>query len=47
MCELITDCICMLLIVLSVLGNTVVILFLIGAVKGLADLIDHKHDDEE
>lgn len=45
--ELIMDCICMFLIVLSVLGNTVAILFLIGAVKGLADLIDHKHDDEE
>lgn len=40
------DCICMLLLVLSVLGNTVAILFLIGAVKGLADLIDHKHDEE-
>lgn len=45
--ELITDCICMLLIVLSMLGNTVAILFLIGAVKDLADLINHKHDDEE
>lgn len=45
--ELIIDCICMLLIVLTVLGNTVAILFLTGAVKCLADLIDHKHDDEE
>lgn len=44
--ELIMDCICMLLIVLSVLGNTVAILFLISAVKGLADLIGHKHDEE-
>ena len=44
--EIITDCICMSLIVLSVLGNTVAILFLIGAVNGLADLIDRRHDDE-
>lgn len=44
--EMITDCICMLLIVLSVLGNTVAILFLIGAVKGLADIIDQKNDEK-
>lgn len=44
--EIMMDCICMLLIVLSVLGNTVAIFFLIGAVKGLADLIEHKHDEE-
>lgn len=46
MYEIITDCICMLLIILSVLGNTVAIMFLIGAVKGLADLIDGNHDEE-
>lgn len=40
------NCLYMLAIVLSVLGNTVAIFFLIGAVKGLADLIDHKHDEE-
>lgn len=44
--EIMMDCICTLLIVLSVLGNTVAIFFLIGAVKGLADLIEHKHDEE-
>ena len=47
MCDIMTDCICMFLIVLSVLGNTVAILFLIGAVNGLADLIDRRHDDDE
>lgn len=46
MYEIMTDCICMLLIILSVLGNTVAIMFLIGAVKGLADLIDNNHDEK-
>lgn len=44
--EIMMDCICMLLIILSALGNTVAIFFLIGAVKGLADLIEHKHDEK-
>lgn len=44
--ELMMNCLYMLVIVLSVLGTTAVILILIGAVKGVIDLIDHKHDEE-
>ena len=40
------NCLYMLVIVLSVLGITSVILVLIGAVKGVIDVISHKHDDE-
>ena len=42
--ELMLDCLYMLVIVLSVLGITSVILVLIGAVKGVIDLISHKHE---
>lgn len=42
--ELMTNCLYMLVIVLSVLGITSVILVLIGAVKGVIDLIGHKHE---
>lgn len=40
------NCLYMLVIVLSVLGITSVILVLIGAVKGVIDVISHKHDEE-
>lgn len=40
------NCLYMLVIVLSVLGITSVILVLIGAVKGVIDIISHKHDEE-
>ena len=45
--EFMMNCLYMLVIILSVLGSTAAILILIGAVKGLADLIDHRHDDED
>ena len=38
------NCLYMLVIVLSVLGITSVILVLIGAVKGVIDIISHKHE---
>lgn len=44
--ELMVNCLYMLVIVLSVLGITSVILVLIGAVKGVIDVISHKHDEE-
>ena len=44
--ELMVNCLYMLVILLSVLGITSVILVLIGAVKGVVDLIEHRHDDE-
>lgn len=46
--ELMTNCLYMLAIVLSVLGTTVAILILIGMVKGIIDLINHSggHDEE-
>lgn len=46
--ELMMNCLYMLVIVLSVLGITAVILILIGAVKGVIDLINHSggHDEE-
>ena len=43
--ELMMNCLYMLVIVLSVLGITGVILVLIGAVKGIIDLISHKNDE--
>lgn len=42
--EFMVNCLYMLVIVLSVLGITSVILVLIGAVKGVIDLISHKHE---
>lgn len=44
--EFMLNCLYMLVIVLSVLGSTAVILVLIGAVKGIIDLINHSNDDE-
>lgn len=46
--ELMTNCLCLLVILLSVLGATAVILILIGVVKGIVDLINHSggHDEE-
>lgn len=44
--ELMMNCPYLLIILLSVLGITGVILILIGAVKGIIDLIDHKNDEE-
>lgn len=43
--ELMMNCLYMLVTVLSVLGGTGVILILIGAVKGIIDLINHKNDE--
>lgn len=44
--ELMVNCLYLLIILLSVLGITSVILVLIGAVKGVIDIIEHRHDDE-
>lgn len=44
--ELMMNCLYMLVIVLSVLGSTAAILILIGAVKGIIELINHKNDEE-
>ena len=46
MYEFMMNCLYMLAIVLSVLGSTAVILILIGAVKGIIELINHKNDEE-
>jgi hypothetical protein len=43
--EFMTNCLYMLIILLSVLGSTGVILILIGVVKGVIDLINHKNDE--
>lgn len=43
--EFMTNCLYMLIILLSVLGITGVILILIGAVKGIIDLINHSDDE--
>lgn len=43
--ELMMNCLYILVTVLSVLGSTGVILTLIGAVKGIIDLINHKNDE--
>ena len=45
MYEFMTNCLYMLIILLSVLGITGVILILIGVVKGVIDLINHKNDE--
>lgn len=45
MYEFMTNCLYMLIILLSVLGITGVILILIGAVKGIIELINHKNDE--
>lgn len=46
MYEFMTNCLYLLIILLSVLGITGVILILIGAVKGVIDLINHSDDEE-
>lgn len=43
--ELMMNCLYILVTVLSVLGITGVALILIGAVKGIIDLINHKNDE--
>ena len=45
--ELMMNCLYMLAIVLSVLGITAVILILIGAVKGVIDIISHPGEHDE
>lgn len=45
MYEFMMNCLYLLIILLSVLGSTGVILILIGAVKGIIDLINHKNDE--
>jgi hypothetical protein len=44
--EFMLNCLYMLVIILSVLGSTAAILILIGAVKGIIDLINHSDDEE-
>nr|DAW11551.1 MAG TPA: hypothetical protein [Caudoviricetes sp.] len=44
--EFMVNCLYMLVIILSVLGITGAILILIGAVKGIIDLINHSDDEE-
>lgn len=46
--EMMMNCLYLLAILLSVLGITAAILILIGAVKGVIDLINHSggHDEE-
>lgn len=44
--EFMMNCLYMLIILLSVLGSTAVIFVLIGAVKGIIELINHKNDEE-
>lgn len=43
--EFMTNCLYLLIILLSVLGITGVILIFIGAVKGIIDLINHSDDE--
>lgn len=45
--ELMINCLYMLAIALSVLGITAVILILIGAVKGVIDIISHPGEHDE
>ena len=45
--ELMMNCLYMLAIVLSVLGITAAILILIGAVKGIIDIISHPGGHDE
>lgn len=44
--EFMVNCLYILVIALSILGITGVILILIGAVRGIIDLINHKNDEE-
>lgn len=44
--ELMMNCLYMIVIILSILGSTAAILILIGAVKGIIELINHKNDEE-
>lgn len=44
--ELMMNCLYMIVIILSVLGSTAAILILIGMVKGIIELINHKNDEE-
>lgn len=44
--ELMMNCLYILVIVLSVIGSTAALLILIGAVKGIIELINHKNDEE-
>lgn len=44
--ELMMNCLYMIVIILSVLGSTAAVLILIGAVKGIIELINHKNDEE-
>lgn len=44
--EFMVNCLYLFVISLSVLGITGVILILIGAVKGIVNLINHKNDEE-
>jgi hypothetical protein len=43
--EFMVNCLYMFVIILSVLGSTAAILLLIGAVKGIIDLINHSDDE--
>lgn len=45
MYEFMMNCLYLLIIFLSVLGSTGVILILIGAVKGIIELVNHKNDE--
>ena len=44
--ELMMNCLYMIVIVLSVLGSTAATLILIGVVKGIIELINHKNNEE-
>lgn len=44
--EFMVNCLYMFVIILSVLGSTAAILLLIGAVKGIIDLINHSDNEE-
>lgn len=44
--EFMVNCLYMFITILSVLGSTAAILLLIGAVKGIIDLINHSDDEE-
>lgn len=45
--ELMMNCLYMLAIILSVLGTTAAILILIGAVKGIIDIVSHPGEHDE
>lgn len=44
--ELMMNCLYMTVIILSLLGSTAATLILIGVVKGIIELINHKNDEE-